>query len=52
MAGRGLTELQGVTVDFWGGPHSFSSPMASEARPGPSLARMYQEQLWAAGRGL
>ena len=27
----GLTELQGVTVDFWGGP----SP----------LARMYREQL-------
>ena len=21
----GLTELQGVTVDFWGGPQSFTS---------------------------
>ena len=41
MAGRWLTELQGVTIDFWGGPQL--APMASGG-PAP-LARMYREQL-------
>ena len=31
MAGRGLTELQGVTIDFWGGPQLHLWPQA--ARP-------------------
>ena len=31
MAGRGLTELQGVPVDFWGGPQLHLWPQA--ARP-------------------
>ena len=31
MAGRGLTELQGVTIDFWGGPQLHLWPQP--ARP-------------------
>ena len=31
----GLTELQGVTIDFWGGPQS-ASPIYGLRRPGPS----------------
>ena len=49
MAGRWLTELQGVTVDFWGGPAP-ASPMASGG-PAP-LARMYREQLCRRARSV
>ena len=50
-----LTELQGVTIDFWGGPQLHLCAMASGG-PAP-LARkpdVYRVQLrsWAAGRGL
>ena len=43
MAGRGLIELLGVTVDFWGGVCPPASPMASGG-PAP-LAQMYRDQL-------
>ena len=45
MVAAGLTELQGVTVDFWGGPQL--QPMASGG-PAP-LARMAgcTESNWA-----
>ena len=33
MAGRWLTELQGVTIDFWGAAPSFTYGLR---RPGPS----------------
>jgi hypothetical protein len=29
MAGRWLTELQGVTIDFWGGPQLHLWPQAA-----------------------
>ena len=31
----GLTELQGVTVDFWGGPQLHLWPQAARPWPGP-----------------
>ena len=43
----GLTELQGVTIDFWGGPQLFNYGR----RPGPSSPDV-RENSWAAGRGL
>ena len=45
--GRGLTELQGVTFGFWGGPQLHLWPQA--ARP---LQPGCTESSWAAGRGL
>ena len=45
----GLTELQGVTIDFWGGPQLHLWPQA--ARP-LYLARMYREQLCRRARSL
>ena len=50
MAGRGLIELLGVTVDFWGGVCPPASPMASGG-PAP-LARMYGEQLGRRARSV
>jgi hypothetical protein len=49
MAGRWLTELQGMTIDFWGGPQLHLC-MASG---GPVLlARMYREQLCRRARSV
>ena len=49
MAGRWLTELQGVTIDFWGGPQLHLWPQV--ARP-LYLARMYREQLCRRARSV
>jgi len=53
MVAAGLTELQGVTADFWGGPQLQLWPQPPGG-PAP-LARMYRELLGrraCAGRGL
>ena len=42
--------VQGVTIDFWGGPQLHLWPQATGG-PAP-LARMYREQLGRRGRGL
>eukprot|EP00964_Phaeocystis_antarctica_P050722 scaffold29526_cov73-Phaeocystis_antarctica.AAC.4 len=44
----GLTELQGVTADFWGGPQLHTYGLR---RPGPSLARMYGTERAAGPQG-
>ena len=58
MVAAGFTELQGVTVDFWGGPQLQLWPQAARPFPGPSspdvplLPLRCTESHWAARRGL
>ena len=50
VVGQGLTKLQGVTVDFWGGPHLHLWPQQGGG-PAPP-ARMYREQLGLMARSV